>query len=179
METSVRQISWFVLLTGVALAALAPVRPARAAEAVEQRLVMSPATAQRSIAAADLTLGLYAARQVTGPRQFMAQPGLKRLQMVLLRAASTDHIGRILMRGLQQSSSRADLALHTERLVQLGVAFGSRKTFAVGESIALEYLPGFGVRMLINGEPVAGKVGDADFFALLVHGWVVAPLQDV
>lgn len=174
MHFSQRTLSALITLVAPLLLAL----PAQA-ELPDERLVMSPVAARDSLAAADLTLGLYARRRVAGPVEFMAQPGPKRLQLVMLRNVSADHIGRALMQAFRQHATRLEMAAHTEHLLGLGAAFGSRRGFAAGDRISLELAPGAGTSLRINSDLVSTRIGDVDFFSLLLRAWAVSSPERV
>jgi Chalcone isomerase-like len=154
--------------------------PARAADHMPTRvqtstgpLVLATNAWQRDTGISAVEVGLYAGSRLAHRSDFAAVPGAKRLRLVPLRALSADQIGRMLVRDMAAAGTKAEAASHVSSLVTLGQAFALlSKPLAAGDSLGIEFVPGQGVRALINDTPASAFMGDAQFFALVSRAWV-------
>jgi hypothetical protein len=166
-------------------AAISMSAPAHAADHMPARmdtpagaLVLATNTWQRDTGMSRVDVGVYAGVRLAQRSEFATVAGVKRLRLVPQRALSADQIGRMLVRDLAAAGTQGEAAQHMSALVVLGRSFAINKPLAAGESLGIEYLPGQGVRALINDAPVGAFVGDAQFFSLLARAWVAEPVGD-
>ena len=164
----------FAVISVSNVAQAADQMPARV-ETASGALVLATNTWQRETGLSMVDVGVYAGARLAQRSDFANAAGAKRLRLVPQRALSADQIGRMLVRDLAAAGSKAEAAQHMSALVALGGSFATSKPLAAGDSLGIEYLPGQGVRALINDAPVGAFVGDAQFFSLLARNWVTEP----
>lgn len=116
-------------------------------------------------------LALYTTRRVTTPAELLALPGPKRLYFVALRELSGTELGRLFVRGMAENSSDLQMNRHllaTNRLIEV---FSGKPRMAVGESFAMEFVPGKGTTFYIQEMAQGQPVGDEEFFSLVLRIW--------
>lgn len=162
---------------GVSIPAHAADMPARV-ETTGGVLVLAADTWQRETGMSMVDVGVYAGARLAQRSDFATVAGAKRLRLAPQRALSADQIGRMLVRDLAGAGSKAEAAQHMNALVSLGRSFATSKPLAAGDSLGIEFVPGQGVRALINDAPVGAFMGDAQFFSLIARAWVTEPVGD-
>jgi len=120
-----------------------------------------------------------AALYLPAPRQELQRvlglPGPKRLALHFLHAVSADKLREGWRDGFRDNHSVSELANLSARLER---SYQLLRGMADGDRILLDYLPGQGTRLTINGEEKAVIAG-ADFYAGILRIWIgSAPAQD-
>lgn len=141
------------------------------------RLRLATEVWQRDAGFAVVDVGLYAAAPVASRAEYASSTGTRCLRLVLQREMSSDLIGRLLMRDLEQASDRIEVSRHVSSLLKIGDAFAARKRLAAGESISFEFVPAQGTRLLIDGKPASDFIGDASLFAVLMRPWLRSAVE--
>jgi hypothetical protein len=125
------------------------------------------------------TLGLYLPKKTTSADVAIAEPGVKRIRFVMKRTVSAEDMVESFEKALRANNSEADLKALNGRLDQfknLLLGFGKAKE---GSEYLLDYLPGVGTHLTVDGvikdEPVPGE----DLFRALLRAWLgPKPVQD-
>ena len=116
--------------------------------------------------------GLYLAAPARTAREVLAQPGAKRVRMVMMHWAPTGEFVKALEKGFQRNASSEEWAALTERLRQFSALVQPLREVRKGDVIDLDFEPGRGMVFRFNGsvrgEPVAG----VDFYAVLLRSFV-------
>lgn len=174
-----------ITLTALLLAGTALVRPA-AAQPADLAGVRFPATV--SLGGSNLQLngagirtrfvvrvyaaGLYLQGKATTPEQALAASGPKRIQVHMLREIDANELGRLLTRGMQDNAPRGEFSKFIPGMLKLAELFSERKRLRVGENFSIDFVPGTGTRVLINGKPESELITEPEFFNALLRIWL-------
>ena len=172
-----------LLLAATAAAAAAP---ARAQNAVELAGVRYPPTVQVGASTLALngagiryrfvvkvyTAGLYLAAKAGTPDAVIAAAGPKRLHVVMLRDIDGNDLGRLFTRGMEENSSREDFGKSIPGTLRLAELFAGKKRLAAGEHFSVDWLPGRGTLILLNGKAQGEPVAEPEFFNALLRIWL-------
>ncbi|MEN9627803.1 MAG: hypothetical protein RJA10_1030 [Pseudomonadota bacterium] len=160
--------------------------PAQAQSAVEVAGVRFPATA--TVAGSPLQLngaglrtrvvvrvyaaGLYLAAKTNSPEAVLAAPGAKRLHIVMLRDIDGNELGKLFTRGMQDNSSREDFGKSIPGTLRMAELFSAKKRLAKDEHFSVEWLPGQGTQILLNGKAQGEPIKEPEFFNALLRIWL-------
>lgn len=108
--------------------------------------------------------GLYLPEKATTPRVILNLPGPKRLQLRMLRKADADDFNEALLEGIEDSSSKVELAQLNVRMRQLEKNISAIGSVATGDSINFDFVPGIGTSLSINGVKKGTVIEGADFY---------------
>jgi hypothetical protein len=173
-----------MILTCIALAALPAAAQAPATTDVAgipydnavtvggQRLVLNGAGIRTRFAFKVYTAGLYLAQKATTPQAVYGSAGARRLHIVMLRDIDANELGKLFTDGMQKNTEPPEFAQATPGAVRLGELFAAKKRMASGESFTVDYLPGTGTTILINGKPAGEPIKEAAFFGALMKIWL-------
>lgn len=116
--------------------------------------------------------GLYVGKRDASVQALLSQPGAKSMQIVLLRDLTGEDFADAMIKGFNQNNTEAEVSRFQSRLDELRktmVAFGTVKK---GTSIQLNYVPGSGIRTLVEGAQKGPDIQGEDFYAALLKIWL-------
>jgi len=108
--------------------------------------------------------GLYLPEKATSLRVILNLPGPKRLQLRMLRKADADDFIEALVEGIEDNSSKAELAQLNGRMRQLEQNISAIGSVATGDSINFDFIPGIGTTLSVNGMKKGTVIDGADFY---------------
>lgn len=118
------------------------------------------------------TAGLYLAAKANTPEAVLAAPGPKRLHVVMLRDIDGNDLGKLFTRGMQDNSSREDFGKSIPGTIRMAELFAAKKRLAQGENFSVEFLPGQGTTIFINGKAQGEAIKEPEFFNALLRIWL-------
>jgi hypothetical protein len=116
--------------------------------------------------------GLYLTERKTSASEVLALPGAKRVSMRLLRNLTAKQLVDALELGIRDNSSDAERDALAGRVAELSALMNSLQSAKEGDVIALDWVPGAGTRILLNGEPKGKPIAGEDFYRALLRIWV-------
>lgn len=118
------------------------------------------------------TAGLYLAARASTPEAVLATPGPKRLHVVMLRDIDAGELGRLFTRGMRDNVPREAFSKSIPGTLQLAGIFAEKKRLARGETFSVDFLPGQGTQVLVNGKPMGAPIAEPEFFNALMSIWL-------
>lgn len=123
-------------------------------------------------------MGLYLPAKAKGAQAVLASDGPRRIDIVTLRDLTAEQFADALTEGLQknltaaeQQALKADSETFRANLLAL-------KEAKEGTRIQIDFTPGSGTRLIVNGTPRGDAVGDIAFANALLRVWIgEAPAQ--
>ncbi len=118
------------------------------------------------------TAGLYLSTRAATPEAVSAAPGPKRLHVVMLRDIDANQLGRLFTRGMQDNVPRAGFGKFIPGTLRMSEIFSEYKQLKKGDSFSVDYVPGVGTTVLVNGKPAAEPIVEPEFFNGLMSIWL-------
>ncbi len=119
------------------------------------------------------TAGLYLPAKADTAEQALALPGPKRIHIQMLREIDANTLGKLFTRGMEDNSSRAEFGKAIPGTLKLSELFVAKKKLAAGENFSVEYTPGQGTMVLVNGQPgLSAPIMEPEFFQSLLKIWL-------
>jgi hypothetical protein len=116
--------------------------------------------------------GMYLQTPAGTPEQVLAQPGAKRIHLVLLRNISADEFGKILSAGIEKNSTREEFTQSLSAIIKMGEAAAAHRTLVPGDTMTVEFVPGQGTTLYVKGKAEVGPVKDVGFFNAMAKIWL-------
>jgi len=116
--------------------------------------------------------GLYLTQKADSTAAVLASNGAKRVSMTLVRDLTAKQLTDALDEGLRANLAPAEfesLQPRVERLSGIMRAIGQAKS---GDVITLDYLPGTGTRVTLDGEQRGEAITGEDFYSDLLKIWL-------
>lgn len=115
---------------------------------------------------------LYLGSRTTDDEQAVAQPGPKRVRVVLLREAPGDEFAKAVDKGILKNVPLAAQEAMRPRMAQLTDQMRAVGKVKAGDVVDLDHEPARGTVMLLNGKPRGPAVPGADFYAALLRSFI-------
>ncbi len=116
--------------------------------------------------------GLYLSTRASTPEAAIAAAGPRVLQIVMLREIDGNELGKLFIKGMEQNAPREDFSKSINGIVRMSEVFSSRKKLLAGESFTIEWVPGAGTMILVNGKPSGEAVKEPEFYSSLMKIWL-------
>ena len=117
-------------------------------------------------------IGLYLAAKKSSPPEVLSLAGPKRVAIRMLRDVDADQFADALADGIRQNHSEADAKALEPRLKELTAIMSEMKEAKKGMSIALDWAPGTGTLVQIEGKPAGKAITGEDFYRGLLRVWL-------
>ena len=174
------------LSAALACLAWAPLAAQAQAQGVELAGTRYAATAQLGNAALQLngagirykfvikvyTAALYLGSKTQNVDQVLNQPGAKRMHVVMLRDIDANELGKLFTRGLQDNAPKEEFSKFIPGTLKLAEIFSAQKKLKAGDSFYVDYVPGVGTTVLVNGKPTADPIKEPEFYTALLRIWL-------
>jgi hypothetical protein len=138
----------------------------------EQTLHLNGAGVRYKFVVPVYTAGLYLATPASTAEAALAAAGPKRLHIVMLRDINATELGKLFTRGMEDNSSRADFVRSINGTLRLAEMFSAKRRLAAGEHFSVEWWPGKGTQILVNGRPQGAPIVEPEFFQALMRIWL-------
>lgn len=116
--------------------------------------------------------GLYLGSKASTPEAVLAAPGVKRIQIVALRDIDGNDLGRLFTKGIEQNTTRQEFMKSINGVLKIAELFASKKELMKGESFSVDYVPGIGSTVMLNGKAQGEAIKEPEFFSALMHIWL-------
>ncbi len=118
------------------------------------------------------TAGLYLASKQGTPEAVLAAPGAKRMHVVMLRDIDANELGRLFTRGMQDNAPREEFSKSIPGTLRMADIFSAKKKLVVGDNFSIDWVPGVGTTVLVNGKVQGEPVKEPEFFNALLRIWL-------
>lgn len=118
------------------------------------------------------TIGLYTPKKSNNTAELVAQKGAKQLRFVMLVPMRVDELGKLIARGIEANSTRAEFMELIPSTIEMGRIFSRMKRMVPGDVITIEYVPNRGTLFLVNGAPVGMPIKASAFFTAVMKVWI-------
>lgn len=166
-----------LLIAVSTLASAAEVAGVTLAETVQiasggPQLVLNGAGLRKRVFFDVYAMGLYLSAKKTAAADVLSLAGPKRVAIRMLRDVDADQFADALADGIRQNHSEADAKALAPRLKELIAIMIEMKEAKKGMSIALDWVPGAGTLVQIEGKPAGKTIPGEDFYRGLLRIWL-------
>ncbi len=116
--------------------------------------------------------GLYLSNKAATPEAVLAAPGPRLMKIVMLREIDANELGRLFTKGMEQNAPREEFSKSISGIMQMSEIFSSRKSLKAGEWFAVEWVPGTGTVILVNGQATGQPIKEPEFYSALMKIWL-------
>lgn len=117
-------------------------------------------------------MGLYLPQPQRDAAALLAMPGAKQMRIVTLRKLTARQFADALVEGIRKNYPEAERAPLTARIAAFEAKMLALKTAAEGTVIEIDWLPGDGTRLVVNGEQQGEDIPGEDFYRALLKIWL-------
>jgi hypothetical protein len=118
------------------------------------------------------TAGLYLSGKAGTPDTVVTASGPKRLHVVMLREIDANELGKLFTRGMQDNAPRESFSKSIPGTLRMAEIFSNRKRLVAGDNFSVDWVPGVGTTVLVNGQPQGAPIKEPEFFDALMSIWL-------
>ncbi|HEV6968390.1 chalcone isomerase family protein [Roseateles sp.] len=138
-----------------------------------QKLVLNGAGVRYKFVVKVYTAGLYLTHKAGTTAEVLAAPGPKRIHIQMLRDIDGNELGKLFTKGMEANAPREEFVKCINGVLKLSEVFASRKQLNSGDNFSVDYVPGVGSTLLLNGKTImADPIKEPEFFTALLRIWL-------
>lgn len=138
-----------------------------------QKLVLNGAGIRYKAIFKVYTAGLYLKDKAATPDAVFSTAGPKRLSIHMLREIDANELGKLFTKGMEANAPREEFVKCINGVLKLSEVFASRKQLNSGDNFSVDYVPGVGSTLLLNGKTImADPIKEPEFFTALLRIWL-------
>lgn len=137
-----------------------------------QKLVLNGAGIRKKFGFSVYVCALYLTDHRHTTQDVLALPGPKKIAVTMLREISSDDLGDALLSGLRKNSTPDQTQNVGVQLVSLGQLFASIPRLKKGDTFSLDYVPGTGTSIMVNGKAALSALPDKAFIDAILRIWL-------
>ena len=118
------------------------------------------------------TAGLYLSAAANSPEAVAANNGPKRLHIVALRDIDGNDLGKLFTQGIQNNATREEFMKAINGITRIAGIFSTKSKLNTGENFTVDYIPGTGTQVLVNGKPSGEPIKEAEFYNVFLKIWL-------
>lgn len=118
------------------------------------------------------TAGLYLGGKAATPQAVFDMAGPKRLHVVMQREIDANELGRLFTRGMQDNAPKDGFSKFIPGTLQLAELFAARKRLLARDQFFIDFVPGVGTSVVVNGQPQGEPIREPEFFNALMRIWL-------
>jgi hypothetical protein len=118
------------------------------------------------------TAGLYVGKKAATTEDLLAQPGAKRMTVVMLRDIDAGELGKLFIRGVEDNMDRAAMSKLIPGLMRMSQIFTEHKKLGTGDQFTIDWVPGTGTVVSVRGVPQGEPFKEPEFFNALMRIWL-------
>lgn len=116
--------------------------------------------------------GFYVPARVTTPEAAWDASKPRALKIVMLREIDANELGKLFTRGMQDNTTREEFGKAIPGTLTLAELFAARKKLLAGDYFIVDYRPGVGTVIVVNGKPETDAIKEPEFFSSLMKIWL-------
>ncbi|MEJ5999557.1 chalcone isomerase family protein [Paucibacter soli] len=118
------------------------------------------------------TAGLYLAAKAGSPEAVLGAAGAKRLHIQMLREIDGNELGKLFTKGMEDNSTREEFSKAINGVLRVAEIFSSKKRMSTGEHFSVDWVPGTGTVVYVNGKVQGEPIKEAEFYNVLLKIWL-------
>ena len=116
--------------------------------------------------------GLYLSSKAGTPEAVLAAPGPRLMKIVMLREIDANELGKLFTKGMEQNAPREEFSKSIGGIMQMSDIFSSRKSLKAGDWFGVEWIPGTGTVIVVNGQATGQPIKEPEFYSALMKIWL-------
>ena len=151
---------------------VANVKYETAVDVAGQKLQLNGAGVRYKFVVKVYTAGLYLPQKAGTTAEVLAMPGPKRIHIAMLRDIDGNELGKLFTKGIEANVTREEFSKAINGVLKLSEIFASRKQLNSGDHFSVDYVPGLGSTVVLNGKPLGETIKEPEFFSALLRIWL-------
>lgn len=117
--------------------------------------------------------GLYLPTKATTPEAVYGATGVpRRIHITMLRDIDGNELGKLFTQGMEKNSPRDVFAKSINGTIKMADLFSKRKKLGSGDSFSVDWIPGTGTVISVNGKVELEPIKEPEFYIALMSIWL-------
>lgn len=116
--------------------------------------------------------GLYLKAKADTAEKALKMDGPKRITLKMLRDVDGKDLGKAFTDGMRKNQVAEERSKTINGLFRFGQTFQDIKRATTGMVISVDWLPGTGAQIVVDGKPVGEAIPEPEFYAALLRIWL-------
>lgn len=116
--------------------------------------------------------GLYLPEKKNSVPDILKMDGPRRMTLVMARDISSDDFGKAFMDGLNDNLDKAEKSKIVSQISKFGEMFAQLEKIKKGDVLHLDWIPGSGTQVELNGKKIGEVVPDLVFYNAVLRIWL-------
>ena len=116
--------------------------------------------------------GLYTGKKAGTLDEVINQPGPKRLHATMVREIDAGELGKLLYRGVEDNTGKAEMSKLIPGLLKMGDLFSAHKKLVPEDTFTIDWVPGVGTTINVKGKVDNEVFKEPEFFKALMAIWL-------
>jgi len=116
--------------------------------------------------------GLYLPEKKDSVPDILKMDGPRRMTLVMARDISSDDFGKAFMDGLNDNLDKAEKSKIVSQISKFGEMFAQLEKIKKGDVLHLDWIPGSGTQVELNGKKIGEVVPDLVFYNAVLRIWL-------
>jgi hypothetical protein len=138
----------------------------------DQKLILNGAGLRKRAFFQVYAIGLYLPEKKAAAADAIGAAGAKRVAIHMLRDVGADQFTDALVEGMKDNHSEADMKALDPRVKQLAAIMSEMKEAKKGMRITLDWVPGAGTVLTVDGKAAGAPIQGEDFYRALLRIWL-------
>lgn len=118
------------------------------------------------------TAGLYLGTKANTADAVLSNTGPKRLHIQMLREIDGNELGKLFTKGMEENSTREEFSKAINGVLRIAEIFTTKKRLTSGENFSVEWVPGQGTQVYVNGKLQGEPIKEPEFYTVLLKIWL-------
>ncbi|MFC7299070.1 chalcone isomerase family protein [Herminiimonas aquatilis] len=146
---------------------------------VDQNLRLNGAGIRHKVVFKVYVIGLYLTDKKTTVSDVLAAAGARRVTLVMLRDVGSEEFGKAFAVGIEQNTDAAERVTLSAPMARFNAMFTSIAELKQGDVLNLDWVPGSGMVVILNGKKILEPMNDAAFYNAVLRIWLGSkPVDD-
>lgn len=115
---------------------------------------------------------LFAVKKFDTLEELNGMEGPKRVAISVLAEVPSNFMGKGLTRGIEDNTPKSQLPVLVPMLIRMGEIFNQHKTLSTGSKVLIDWVPGQGMLLSINGVVQGEPFRDVALFRAMMGIWL-------
>ena len=115
---------------------------------------------------------LYVEKKSTSAAEILAATGPKRVTLYVQREIDSDEFGQLFITSMNKNSTKEEKAKVVTQTTKFGEIFADQGIVKKGDVTTLDWIPGKGTLVSVNGKPIGDYLPDLAFNQAVMRIWL-------
>ena len=94
------------------------------------------------------------------------------MYIVMLRDIDGNELCKLFTQGMERNAPREEFSKSIAGVLRISDIFSAKKKLLAGENFTVDWVPGSGTQLIVNGSPQGEPIKEPEFFSAMMKIWL-------